>query len=159
MDYTGIKCPVCEKTFTKQDDVVVCPECGAPYHRECYQKEGHCIFEEEASKRRKLATPSRKKRKRFYRRGNTPLPSLRQRKQPVFPFLRSLWNVAFRRSSCGSAEQLRAIPRCATEAGPWCFPAGNISQPGPYRFSAGFLFWGRPFCAGPYGGSKSQRTY
>ncbi len=50
MDYTGIKCPVCGKTFTKQDDVVVCPECGAPYHRECYRNTGHCIFLEKHEK-------------------------------------------------------------------------------------------------------------
>ena len=28
----------------KGDDIVVCPECGAPHHRECYEKEGHCHF-------------------------------------------------------------------------------------------------------------------
>ena len=50
MDYTGIKCPVCGKAFTKQDDVVVCPECGAPYHRECYRNTGHCIFLEKHEK-------------------------------------------------------------------------------------------------------------
>ena len=61
MDYTGIKCPVCEKTFTKQDDVVVCPECGAPYHRECYQKEGHCIFEEKHQKGESWQPPQEKK--------------------------------------------------------------------------------------------------
>lgn len=46
LDYTGVKCPVCEKPFLKDDDVVVCPECGAPYHRECYAKEGKCVFDE-----------------------------------------------------------------------------------------------------------------
>ncbi len=46
IDYTGIQCPVCGKSFGKDDDIVVCPECGAPYHRECYQKAGHCIYEE-----------------------------------------------------------------------------------------------------------------
>ncbi len=44
-NYTGEKCSVCEEKFTKEDDVVVCPECGAPYHRECYLKQGHCTFE------------------------------------------------------------------------------------------------------------------
>lgn len=46
MDYIGLKCPVCGKPFTAEDDIVVCPECGAPYHRACYQEAGHCIFEE-----------------------------------------------------------------------------------------------------------------
>ena len=43
-DYTRVACPVCNEKFDKRDDIVVCPECGAPYHRECYKKVGHCIF-------------------------------------------------------------------------------------------------------------------
>ncbi len=45
-NYTGYKCPVCGQAFTSQDDVVVCPECGTPHHRACYQKIGHCANEE-----------------------------------------------------------------------------------------------------------------
>ena len=44
-NYEGCNCPVCKKPFTSSDDIVVCPECGAPYHRECYQKQGACVFE------------------------------------------------------------------------------------------------------------------
>lgn len=44
MEFTEYKCPVCDKQFKKGDDIVVCPECGAPHHRECYEKEGHCHF-------------------------------------------------------------------------------------------------------------------
>lgn len=44
MEFTEYKCPVCGEQFKKGDDVVVCPECGAPHHRECYEKEGHCHF-------------------------------------------------------------------------------------------------------------------
>ena len=44
IDYTGVKCPVCERPFLKGDDIVVCPECGAPYHRSCYKKVGKCIY-------------------------------------------------------------------------------------------------------------------
>ncbi|MCH3971929.1 MAG: zinc-ribbon domain-containing protein [Oscillospiraceae bacterium] len=46
-DFTGIKCPVCGKPFLPTDDIVVCPDCGAPYHRECYQKVGHCLYEDQ----------------------------------------------------------------------------------------------------------------
>ena len=46
LDYTGIKCPVCQVPFGKDDDIVVCPQCGAPYHRACYEKEGKCIFDD-----------------------------------------------------------------------------------------------------------------
>lgn len=44
MDFLGKKCPVCSKNFHEDDDIVVCPECGAPYHRECYKEKGKCIF-------------------------------------------------------------------------------------------------------------------
>ncbi len=45
--YTGVPCPVCNEKFSDKSDVVVCPICGAPHHRECYQKLGHCAFENE----------------------------------------------------------------------------------------------------------------
>lgn len=44
--YTGSKCLVCDKEFTDEDDIVVCPECGTPYHRDCYLQEGKCINSE-----------------------------------------------------------------------------------------------------------------
>ena len=46
MDYIGNKCPVCEKNFHADDDIVVCPDCGTPHHRECYEAIGHCHNEE-----------------------------------------------------------------------------------------------------------------
>ena len=46
MKYIGENCPVCGNVFAEGDDVVVCPECGTPYHRECWQKEGKCINED-----------------------------------------------------------------------------------------------------------------
>ena len=45
--YDNVNCPVCDKKFAEGDDVVVCPICGAPHHRECYKIEGKCHFEEE----------------------------------------------------------------------------------------------------------------
>jgi len=36
------KCPVCEKEFNQGDDIVVCPDCGTPHHRACYDKEKGC---------------------------------------------------------------------------------------------------------------------
>ena len=41
--YEGCKCLSCGQVFAAGDDVVVCPECGTPYHRACYEKEGICI--------------------------------------------------------------------------------------------------------------------
>lgn len=44
-DYKGSKCIACGKEFRDGDDIVVCPECGTPYHRICYNKNGKCINE------------------------------------------------------------------------------------------------------------------
>ena len=43
MNYINYKCPVCNNRFTEEDDVVVCPECGTPHHRECYKLNGKCF--------------------------------------------------------------------------------------------------------------------
>ncbi len=40
----GQTCPVCGRFFGESDDIVTCPECGAPHHRECWKSEGHCHF-------------------------------------------------------------------------------------------------------------------
>ena len=37
-------CPVCGRPFAQGDDVVVCPDCGAPHHRECWKKQGCCAY-------------------------------------------------------------------------------------------------------------------
>ncbi len=43
MNYNGEKCFSCGNVFNNEDDVVVCPDCGTPYHRECYKQNGECI--------------------------------------------------------------------------------------------------------------------
>ncbi len=45
MKYTGVKCPVCHQEFDDNADIVVCPECGMPHHRNCYAEKGACAFE------------------------------------------------------------------------------------------------------------------
>ena len=42
--FTGCPCSVCGKTLAEGDDIVVCPDCGAPYHRACYEKQGACVY-------------------------------------------------------------------------------------------------------------------
>ncbi len=41
--YTGSQCMVCQNLFRPDDDIVVCPDCGTPYHRSCYAAKGACI--------------------------------------------------------------------------------------------------------------------
>ena len=46
MNYYGLPCPVCGEIMKSDDDIVVCPECATPHHRECWFKNGRCINQE-----------------------------------------------------------------------------------------------------------------
>lgn len=43
--YEGLSCPVCGKVFFEDEDIVVCPKCGLPHHRGCWQTIGKCYEE------------------------------------------------------------------------------------------------------------------
>lgn len=45
MNYINETCQGCGKKIADGDDIVVCPECGTPQHRECYEKENKCVNE------------------------------------------------------------------------------------------------------------------
>lgn len=47
--YVGEMCPVCKNKFNDEDNIVVCPVCGTPYHKDCYQSIKHCMFEDKHS--------------------------------------------------------------------------------------------------------------
>lgn len=42
--YKGYSCPVCQKPFLETDDIVTCPDCGAPHHRACWKENTHCFY-------------------------------------------------------------------------------------------------------------------
>ena len=44
ISYLEYRCPVCGEKFNEQDDIVVCPDCGAPHHRDCWKEEGACWY-------------------------------------------------------------------------------------------------------------------
>ncbi|MBE6787910.1 MAG: DUF2628 domain-containing protein [Ruminococcaceae bacterium] len=43
--HNGESCVYCKAKLFSDDDVVYCPVCGAPHHRECYNTIGHCALE------------------------------------------------------------------------------------------------------------------
>lgn len=45
-DTKNKQCQICHGYLFEDDDVVVCPTCGAPHHRDCYDTVGHCGVEE-----------------------------------------------------------------------------------------------------------------
>lgn len=42
MDFIGLKCGICGEEFEHGDDAVVCPDCGTPMHRACYNETKKC---------------------------------------------------------------------------------------------------------------------
>ncbi|MCH5297187.1 MAG: hypothetical protein J1E85_05910 [Ruminococcus sp.] len=46
MDFTKYNCPVCNEQFQKDEDIVVCPECGTPHHRVCYESLNQCFYQD-----------------------------------------------------------------------------------------------------------------
>lgn len=42
MRFKGCNCVHCNNTFTETDDTVVCPVCGSPHHRDCWNEKGEC---------------------------------------------------------------------------------------------------------------------
>lgn len=45
LNIKGQKCVVCKSELSEKDDIVYCPVCSAPHHRECYKSVGHCGLE------------------------------------------------------------------------------------------------------------------
>lgn len=43
MRYSGNDCDGCKKPLQDDEDIVVCPECATPQHRECYEEAGKCV--------------------------------------------------------------------------------------------------------------------
>ncbi len=43
MKYTGQVCSGCGKLMSENEDIVVCPVCGTPQHRECWEENGECV--------------------------------------------------------------------------------------------------------------------
>ena len=42
--YLKQRCACCKGYFAGDEDIVTCPDCGAPVHRICWEKLGHCPY-------------------------------------------------------------------------------------------------------------------
>lgn len=64
--YKGVDCPYCHKEFQPTDDIVICPECGAPYHRECVRESGGCVLTELHEKGESWKAPEPPKENEYF---------------------------------------------------------------------------------------------
>lgn len=55
--YEGYVCPVCKSKFKESEDIVACPDCGAPHHRDCWNQVGHCLFADDHGTSRQWKRP------------------------------------------------------------------------------------------------------
>ena len=46
LNYKKMKCCYCQLDFDDSDEIVICPVCGAPYHKACYIEHNKCAYEE-----------------------------------------------------------------------------------------------------------------
>ena len=46
IDYKGLECPKCHEKLNEDADLVYCPKCGCPHHRDCWHELGQCAFHE-----------------------------------------------------------------------------------------------------------------
>ena len=61
LNNSGEKCSVCHAYLFDEDDVVYCPQCGAPHHRDCYNAIGHCGLEQYHGTENQNKKPENKK--------------------------------------------------------------------------------------------------
>ncbi len=50
-------CPICGGYLFSDDDIVYCPQCGAPHHRDCWKTVGHCGLESDHGTDRQYTVP------------------------------------------------------------------------------------------------------
>ena len=70
----GESCVRCQAYLFPEDDVVYCPVCGAPHHRECYNELGHCALEQFHGTDKQYDKVKAAERERAEENGGTPEP-------------------------------------------------------------------------------------
>lgn len=62
-DYRNCTCIACRNVFEPDDDIVVCPDCGTPYHRDCWNEHSRCINDELHAKGEAWKNPNAEEKK------------------------------------------------------------------------------------------------
>ncbi len=142
--YEGVKCPVCSSYLMDDDDIVVCPDCGAPHHRDCWNYLGHCGCEELHQKGETWQAPQPERQTHVHTDQTGPssgasvlvCPACRTQNPPNTLFC----------THCGN-------PLMKTESNPFQSPFGNV--PGGPMGGFGFAP-GTPGVVDPLGGLSAE---
>lgn len=128
----GQKCPVCRAYLFDNDDLVFCPECGAPHHRDCYEAIGKCAYFE------KHGTPDQYQKPK--------------QQEKVDPFIED--DVVYEKTY--SPNVTRNCPRCDAE-----IPSGSNTCPncGSPAFISAFTPFGTPIILDPLGGLSPDEKF
>lgn len=130
----GQKCPVCRAYLFDNDDLVFCPDCGAPHHRDCYAAIGRCAYFE------KHGTPEGYKK---------PEPVIK-----VEPFIDDGGSTGYEKTY--SPRLTRNCPRCDAE-----IPEGKnvCTNCGAPAVMNGFTPFGTPIVLDPLGGLAPDEKF
>lgn len=101
LNTNGLSCVRCKSYLFPEDDIVYCPVCGAPHHRDCYSVLGHCALES------LHGTPEEYSRDKEIAAMDTANESKEEPKQE---------NNTTRCEMCGDVydSQLKQCPKCGT---------------------------------------------
>lgn len=141
--YSGLCCPVCKIKFEEDDDIVVCPVCGAPHHRECYNRINHCAYEQFHGTESQWREPPKmneqkdeeENRSETEHKGFSPFPPFGQGKENPYgssPFNQEPYNQGRYRSENGGTTVGRICPQCRNVVTPvnnTCPNCGYIFPP------------------------------
>ena len=106
----GQKCPACNAYLFDDDDIVFCPECGAPHHRDCYAAIGHCALEETHGTEQQYDIKNREKAESEPKKEETEAPKEDANQQ------QGEQERPYRCVRCGTelSNEQQVCPRCRT---------------------------------------------
>lgn len=111
----GESCPVCHAYLFDEDDIVYCPICGAPHHRECYNSIGHCALENlhgteneySRENQRKILEEKQEDKKQHQEKAENPYSDTKTK--ILCPYCRELYNADEGRCpKCGNTNPAMA---------------------------------------------------
>ena len=88
--YKNQPCPVCQQSFQPDDDIVVCPVCGTPHHRDCYKQNGECGNFEKHNEGFRWAPEKAEESIKTEQNENSPFQGFNEQSDEMPPFFKNV---------------------------------------------------------------------